>query len=182
MMGQTAFFKIYSSNIQNVLKTTKTIKDPYLYKLMYAHIITLMEEYLSDAFIETVKQDKSLIRKLLQCSKYKNQSVGLAEAYEKNIDHIIIEKLKRHIYHNLSDIKILYRDTLAIDFKQDAKIIQAIEKRHDIIHRNGKTLNGDPIIIDSAGINELSTTMNQFLSKIDEDFYNLFYSTKNSKT
>ncbi len=178
MMGQTTFFKTYSSNIQDVLKTTKTIKDPYLYKLMYTHIITLMEEYLSDAFIETVKRDKSLIRKLLQCSKYKNQSVGLAEAYEKNIDDIIIEKLKRHIYHHLSDVKILYRDTLGIDFKQDNKIIQAIEKRHDIIHRNGKTLNDDPVIIDSTDINGLSTIMNPFLSKIDKSLYDQFYSTE----
>ena len=63
----------------------------------------------------------------------------------------------------------MYRHVLGIEFPDSPPIFRAIKVRHDLVHRNGKTKNGEPIPIDKGHVLALTREVDQFLRQIDTD-------------
>lgn len=111
-------------------------------RMLYLNVITSLETYLSDAYINTVLSSPKYIRKVVETDKaFTEQKFDLREIYDKydNISEIVQDHIIGVIYHNIWKAKVMYKNTLNIEFPNDIReMSKAVSIRHDLVHRNGK--------------------------------------------
>ncbi len=173
------YFREFQLSIKNIKKTLKLklnieekrVED-FLIRILYANIITAMETYLSDCFIEKVINNKKYIPKLLELipefsgKEFKN----LKKAYDwiENINDNIIDILSGISFHNLAKVIPMYKNILNIEFPQDlGDTFRAILIRHDIVHRNGKTKDNEEVFISKLEINNLLEHVSRLIEDIE---------------
>lgn len=168
-------FKISIDNIERLLKTPieSDLEQNFL-RLLYINIITALETYLSDAFINTVLSNKELMRRFVETNPdFQKQKISVSEIFSKidsiedEIKHYLIDIL----WHNLEKVKPMYKNTLDIDFPRDLKnLFWAITARHDIVHRNGKSKDGKEIFLSKEDITNLIREVRTFVNCVDSQF------------
>ncbi|MBI5109377.1 MAG: hypothetical protein HZA62_11570 [Rhodocyclales bacterium] len=141
------------------------------YRLLFVNVITAMETYLSDAFIRTVIRDPALMRRFIEATpEFQNEKVALSEVFSalEKIEQKAYSHLVDVVWHNLERVKPMYRDTLGIEFpKNIGAVFRAIVKRHDIVHRNGKTKAGEDIPISYQDVIALIAAIQAFIHNVD---------------
>ncbi|GHV03636.1 hypothetical protein AGMMS50229_03260 [Campylobacterota bacterium] len=151
-------------------KVEKRVSDCF-YRLLFANTITALETYLSDAFIHTVAPDQTLMRRFIESApEFKNQKCSLSDVFKivETVEQRAKGCLDSLVWHNLKRVRPMYRATLGIDFPDEiGSIFTAIDKRHDIVHRNGKTVSGDEVCIEQHDVVSLISTVNSFVEYID---------------
>ncbi|MBU3177643.1 hypothetical protein KPL47_15015 [Clostridium estertheticum] len=170
------FYYVFVTNIENIEKlfnieindeSTKQV----MYKMLYANIITAMETYLGDAFINTTfKSDEFITNFANNYEDTKNRKLSVGEALkgEKYLFNIITDDMQNILYHNLPKVKNIYKFTLGVDFPKDTgKLMENMSIRHDIIHRNGKNKHNDEIQLAKVDIIELKDKIGDFITSVD---------------
>ena len=113
---------------------------------LYANVITALETYLSDTFINRVLTNSQLLRRFIEVTPqfqkrplyYSDIFRAVDEARDKAQGYLL-----DIVWHNLTKVHAMYRDTLAIDFRSKlSDVAKALPKRHDIVHRNGRGKDG----------------------------------------
>lgn len=141
------------------------------YRLLYVNVITALETYLSDAFINTVMRDPQLMRRFIETTpEFRNEKVALSDVFSalENIEQRAKGYLAEVVWHNLERVKPMYRDTLGIEFPKDiGAVFSAIVKRHDIVHRNGKSKAGDEILVSRDDVVGLIEAVQAFAHEVD---------------
>lgn len=171
----TEYHGNFSSAILDIEKLLDTEVDGIVancfYRLLHVNVITALETYLSDAFINTVAPNPELMRRFIKSTpEFQNEKVALSEVFEavEQIEQRAKSHLVDVVWHNLERVKPMYRDTLDIEFPKDlGAIFRAIMKRHDIVHRNGKTKTGAEIVISKQDVVDLISAVEKFTQEID---------------
>ena len=145
--------------------------EPCFLRLLYANVIIAVETYLSDVFIGTVKNNPDLMRRFIETTpEFKEDKISLSDAYtaKEQADKKADDYLFKVAWHNVARVKQMYKDTLSIDFPEDISAIsRAIQNRHDIVHRNGKTKTGKELRIEKPNILALIDYIDAFAKDID---------------
>lgn len=180
----------FDDNINRVIIINETLdyshdNNKLIAHMLYANIITILETYLSDIFINTIFQNTLYLRKFVETyPKFKPgensleniQKFPLSKIFEyyDKINEIVTEEILGIIYHNLRTIKPMFKDTFNVEFpKEMANIYKAIAIRHDIVHRNGKTKMDKETkeqtehIINKSNISSLADEVVKFIEGID---------------
>jgi hypothetical protein len=141
------------------------------YRLLFVNVITAMETYLSDAFINTVVHNPALMRHFIETTpEFQNEKVALSDVFSalEKIEQKANGHLVDVVWHNLERVKPMFRDTLGIEFPKDmGAVFRAIVKRHDIVHRNGKTKTGKGIPIACQDVIGLIASVQAFVHDVD---------------
>ncbi len=166
----TKFYLDFNSNIEQ-LKIIK--RESYIRKLIYANIITLMETYLSSTLRFTIEKE-SLFLKIAKNQKFNTNKITLEKALINDMNKYLLSLLDHILYHNISDVNILYKDIFDIQVNITPAIRDAIENRHHIVHRNGYDLKNDPINIQDSDIDTLMDEMSKFIKNIDGEVLKKF--------
>ena len=142
-----------------------------LYKLLYTNIITSLETYFSDALINIVMSDKSLVRKVIETTpEFKKRKICVSDLYlaYESIEDEVREYLVGVIYHNLAKVKSMYGAVLGVEFPADlSDIYSAIVDRHDLVHRNGKNKDGNSLNIGGSEVSELLIKVRKLVEEIN---------------
>lgn len=171
----TEFYHNFSGAILDIEKMLEakihnSVEDCF-FRLLYVNVITAMETYLSDAFMNSVIPDKDLMRRFVETTpEFRAEKIHLSDVYKaaEEIEHKAKSYLIDVVWHNLSRIKPMYKDVLGIEFsKEVGDLIKAILKRHDIVHRNGKTKSGEAIVLTKNDVTELVFKVEHFIQHID---------------
>lgn len=140
-------------------------------RLLYVNVVTALETYLSDAFINTVVNKPELMRQFIETTpEFQAEKVPLAKVFKaiEEIERKARSYLIDVVWHNLGRVKQMYRATLGIEFPSDSgAIFSAIQTRHHIVHRNGKTQDGKEILITHKGVDDLIGAVEKFVQQID---------------
>jgi len=180
ILSNTKFHASFLSNIGEIeallrIRVSDKLKQKFL-MLLHVSLITAIETYLSDAFINQVMNDKNLIRKFVEViPEYKNEKISISELF--NTVDKIRDKCKEYmlqvLWHNMAKVMPMYKSVLGIDFPKDRRTIyEAIDIRHDIVHRNGKTKEGKAITLEKKDITNLIQKTKEFVYLIDSQFEN----------
>ena len=70
------------------------------------------------------------------------------------------------IYHNLDKVQNMYVATFEITFPDIAELSKLVVTRHDLVHRNGKTKEGEEVIVDKDVVNDLIAKISKFVEEI----------------
>lgn len=173
--SNTEFFKTFNDDLDNILKllaiqpNKKDLKNLFNRQL-YSSVISIMETYLSDAFINTVLKSKDNLKKFYKTFKgFNKQKIAMSAIFEfeDKAESVAKKAMLEVIYHNLPKVSEMYKDTFDVKFPKIDEIYKAVLKRHDFVHRNGKDKDGNIVIVDSEMINNLVKNVRTFITKID---------------
>ena len=60
----------------------------------------------------------------------------------------------------------MFADTFKIEFPSVKEVYELVLKRHDLVHRNGKTKDGKLVAIDEKAISELMENVTKFIDEV----------------
>lgn len=140
--------------------------------MTFTFCITSLETYLADTFIRTVYTNEA-VKKIyvFKWKPFKETKISLNEIYNelKKIDKRVKDELIGIIFHNLGNIKPIYRDVLKIDIGDIAFLSQCVNKRHDFVHRGGKDKEGKEITTSKEEILKMIQDIYSMCTKIDAE-------------
>lgn len=142
----------------------------FLYRLLYANVITSMETFLGDTLKREVLQDEVSLRKFVETYKpFKDISMNLSDLYAKkeSMPGFVKTTLRELLYHDLRKIKPIYRDALGIDLGDVSELYKAVLVRHDLVHRNGKNHEGVEHTITEDMVRELQTKVKTLMESVN---------------
>lgn len=143
-----------------------------LHNLLFANAITTLETYLSDTIIGAVEKDEVLVRRALaKVPEIRERKVELCNLFDRveQIHTEVRNYLLDVIYHNLGKVKPLYASVLNVQFPDDfGDVSRAVLTRHDIVHRNGKTKDGESIRMTAADVESVIVQIEELVGFIDE--------------
>lgn len=147
--------------------------------LLYANIITALEAYLSDVFSSLVMKHRILLRKFVESdSTFKIQRTTASELFK--LMEQMPARVQRHLYvlpfHRLEKVQKMYRTVLGIEFPAGLKaILDAVEIRHHIVHRNGLTKESVPIALSKNQVEDLLSGVETFVGAVDGEVRSLVW-------
>jgi hypothetical protein len=173
------YYHIFLNNIRSLQKllsinlTNKRLHQPF-YRMLYSSVITSIETYLSDAFVQHIIENKVLIEKFIMTNpEFEKRQYSFQEAVNiySDVEKSIKEYLLNIMWHNLPKVSKMYKQVFDIDFPTNiTSLLTSITKRHDFIHRSGKTKSGLVVNIDKGQIIKLIDDAKTFVIYINNQF------------
>lgn len=149
-------------------------ENPVLLRMCYSGIITVMEAYLADIFIRSVKHPSVKRRFVESYEKFQQNSKNrLSDVFNllDSLDQTIEKELFSLSFHHIPTIKQLYNHCLLIRYPDEliSPVARAIQVRHDIVHRNGRNIKGKQHAISRNQVLELEGHILAFLTFTDSE-------------
>ena len=85
----------------------------------------------------------------------------------ENLDMIIKGALTSIVYHDIKLVRKLYKKVADIELPNTKSIEDAIQIRHDIVHRNGKDKEGNLHTVTRTDVRMLSDHVMDFIYEVD---------------
>ena len=77
------------------------------------------------------------------------------------------------MWHNLRKVDGLYREAFDKKLCLTKDLVSAVEKRHDIVHRNGKTKDGKEVEISKEDVINMKSNISDFITDIEDSLDNI---------
>jgi hypothetical protein len=142
----------------------------HMYRLLHVSAITCLEVYLCDTFLNRVLSDGEIKRRLVETSHaFKQEKITVATIYScfEDLDKKLREYLISTLWHNLPQARCFYKDVLQVEFPDVATLEKAIMNRHNIVHRNGKTKDGEEVVLNKKDVEDLIRELEAFIGTIE---------------
>lgn len=133
--------------IESTAKRKRTLRDgTILHRLLFANVVTSLETYLGDAIAKVLLAREDLLFRFYRTAehfrKLDPKEPGM-EPTEEHIRNSVEQFLAWNIWHRMKKTAKVYKDALGIEFPVELETIGAgVRDRHDIVHRNGKSISG----------------------------------------
>lgn len=169
----TTFYEVFATAIAD----TRSLIDfaPQnitLARLLFANVITAMETYLSDTLKKQVLTRVAINRRFVQTNEAFKEKIVVQDIFRKleGLNEEIVQVIDMMSFHNLDKTTGLYKSVLDTQFPSTtmAELKKAVEVRHDIIHRNGKTTQGKAIEVSMQDVVRLIEVVDTTIQHIDK--------------
>jgi hypothetical protein len=152
-------------------------------KLVYAHSVTLLETMISTSVNALVLKDKAFLLNMARQieSIQKGKKISLMEIAEhpRGVEGVILKAISEITFHNPATIKTVLVALIGDGMKDlDVSGFGLICKvRHDIVHRNGKTVEDEPITLTPEQVYEAMETIDDLASSISRRIFDVLNDT-----
>ncbi|MBL1433651.1 MAG: hypothetical protein COB94_009470 [Gammaproteobacteria bacterium] len=126
--------------------------------MLHAHVVAAIESFLSSVFIHEVTNSDKLTRKLIETTlEFGKRKFTLKEIYEENekLKITVARYLKSLIFHKIKNIKPMYKCVFEFDFGDISWLMEAIECRHDCVHRAGYNKSDEKVNVTVESVRKL---------------------------
>ncbi|WP_206483874.1 HEPN domain-containing protein [Thalassotalea sp. G2M2-11] len=141
-------------------------------KMTYAHSVTLLESYLSDTLkLLVVKHPNLLENAILNVDGLKKAKFSLTQINKSpnGVVSLVLGELSDYLYHNIPKVINVYSAVLGCKLNLDISEIDTVTKvRHDIVHRDAKTKDGSPIVLNEEVALKAVTDIEIFVHALQE--------------
>lgn len=171
MSYNAQFFSKFSAGIHATEQHIALQTDGnFHYPLYFAHLFTLMEQYLGDVFIYEISTDRNCLVKLSQHPKFQSDSLKIPFLMHNSVEDYLIFSMQNMVWHRLNEVDVLYRQVLGISLNTSNQILHYLKLRHDIVHRNGFDITGNPQMITKQQLLNCLGEIVKFISNIDKQY------------
>jgi len=142
-----------------------------MWYMIYGNIITSLETYLCDRFLSLVDGNKDHFRRFVGTfHEFKSKKFTLSDFYvaSEQLESNVVEAIKSVLYHDLPKVSGMYRDTFDIEFPSFGEAYKICLIRHDVVHRGGKTKDGEFHEINSDSIKQAVKTCLDFVEELEK--------------
>ncbi|HCE4571542.1 TPA: hypothetical protein NJ576_000647 [Vibrio parahaemolyticus] len=166
MSSDTAFDVYLNTFTEGLTQIRAQSRDSFHNQLYFSNVISLMEQYLSNLFIFEITNSPESLRKLASHDKFRSATVTVPFALNNPIDEYLIHSMKALVWHRLNDVEMYYKKVLGIRFNISIELLKQLELRHDLVHRNGHTLDGDKVDITDGDLDQCIALVELFVLDI----------------
>lgn len=173
--GQTKFYERAKVEIQEITKLSESIEaNKVLQRLSYSGLVTILEAYLSDIVKRQVLNKDYIKRRFVEkfdpFAKSQNK-LEITEIYSRmeQLDKLIIDCIDKLSFHSVETIKGFFSSVLLFSISDElsSHLSKAIITRHDIVHRAGRTKDGEANEVSQADVQALSELLLEVMTTID---------------
>lgn len=167
------FYDATHTDVEKTLDAINILPEdcrPFVYRLLYASVITSMESYLGDTLKREILKDDNSIRRFVETYKpFEKITFKLSDLFVKrdSLHSYIREVLGSMLYHDLRKIKPIFKTAVGIDLGNIGDIYKAVLIRHDIVHRNGKDKDGNEHKIREEDVRDISEKVKELIQNIE---------------
>ncbi len=151
--------------------------DQHFLRLLFVSVITALETYLSDFFINIVKVERGYLQVFVEkFQPFEQEKFPLNQIFTKmsQIEKTALTSLRELMWHDLAKIKAIYKVTLDIEFPKIPELYKAVAARHDFVHRSGKTPEGQKHVLEPVQIENLINQATVLVSSIEQQWEDKF--------
>jgi len=174
---QSEVFNDSIRDIRNQLRLLTASGAPFLHKLLYVHVVTALESYLSDFLISRVLKDRVMLRRFIeQVPVFQEQKFTVNEVFNvrAKIKERVINHFEKTVWHRLDHVGDMYSKVLGIDFPTDLKTVnEAVKLRNLLVHRNGKRIDGKQQKVAEKSISQAIEAVEDLVNHIEEQWRKL---------
>lgn len=138
---------------------------------LFVAAISSMEVFLSDTLINLVFQNEGYLEKFVTTYKgFKETKILLSNIYDEysKIREKVSQELLKIGFHNLVTVRTLYHGTFNVEFPSIKELMELVNTRHDLVHRNGKTKDDIDISMDAKKLEKSIGAIEKFVLEIAE--------------
>jgi hypothetical protein len=142
-------------------------------RMVFTQQISALETFLGDTIIKATMADNVILNRLLCGEKdLKGMSVTLSAIVKDReiVQTTVIRHLQALLFHKLAKVAAIYQIAFLFDIWPDKEtkvaLHRAIGQRHDCVHRNGKTKDGQELDFSTDYVKETLDTMVKFVDHI----------------
>lgn len=169
-------FGSFKKEIEKLRKlTTYPILDSdieeIIFKQAYSAAITCMEEYLADTLINHVLTNDIYFRRFVESYKgFQSNNLSIAKIYKQldGLKALVKNTLIKINYNGDKEVMTIFEAVFQIKTPSTKPLKEIIITRNDLVHRNGKTKEGDRILLDKVKIESTFQSVEKFISEIDK--------------
>lgn len=177
-VDHSSFYQDFLDNMHNIknlmqIKPSEELKNLF-YKMIHVNIITIMETFLSNAFIYTVTNNSEFLDSMLEFI-HKDKKLDFNREVRPMLDdrkeYISKYILDNILFHKTERVKPMYASVLGVKYPKNKNfnsIGRAIATRHDIVHRNGRTKDDKEVLLSEKDILNLIENMEDFIKYLNE--------------
>jgi hypothetical protein len=167
-------FDKFNSEINNLVllskieTKTQKLKD-ILLRQIFIGVIGSLETFLSEVFIVLTLSNKKYLENFVATfPDFQKSKFTLSEIFTQHdkISETTNKAMLDIIYHNLPVVRNMYNSTFGINFPEIGDVNKFIVRRHDLVHRNGKTKDGGKITINNVEIESMVEVIKTFVNQI----------------
>jgi hypothetical protein len=143
-----------------------------LRQLIYSHLIAAFETYLSDTISYWVKSDEAVFKRFVfHCSEFKQEKLPLSNIFKRleGLREKVEQYIQKTVWHRLDRVMPLFASALDIERPKIEQLMEHIVIRHDIVHRGGRTKDGNHVEITADKLAELRELVASFVEKIEKE-------------
>jgi len=168
-------YSIFKEMLKQLRLMVKQPADSFdsemMHKMSYVHAVTLFEAMVGDVLKATILAYPTLMQKMVsKLGEDKSNKFHISEIAELGLNGIVLGIINQQIYHNPITVK-KYVNLITGKVLPDtrmAKMQEIAERRHDFVHRNGKTIEGRELEIDANTIVSVIDVIESFAQDIFE--------------
>jgi hypothetical protein len=173
-------FEIFTETHAEMMELAEVdirLSDPQLiFRMIFSQMIAAMEAYLADTLIGNLVGCLEPTRKLLAQDRHINQEKFTLSQLADNAELLqdtIRSYLRSILYHNIDRVRSLYRAGLDTEIKASdddwAFLLEAIQHRHDCVHRNGYNAAGQRLAVFTREyIQQTGVVVSRLVNAIEE--------------
>lgn len=169
-------FKYFCSEINSVHQLIDISIDPsiqpILFRQIFINVIGLLETYLSDTFINTTLEHEVYLQKFIRTPpEFGKRKFELREIYQhfSELKYTAKTVMLDVIYHKLPTVRQMYSATFGITFPKINAMMEYVQNRHDLVHRNGKRKDGSMLVIDQLLLRMMINDTTEFIKHIERE-------------
>ncbi len=155
---------MFDSNVNNPQKMAFILHTNIAVKMSYAYAVTLLESYLGDTLRALISQDEQFLKNALRKLKVL-KSVKLTDVVETDLDvkSLVLRYVSDVLYHNIPNVVEMYEQVLGVKLEIDiSKVVKITKLRHDIVHRNGRNVDGSTISVGAQDFTQAISDIKEF--------------------
>ncbi len=142
-----------------------------LRQLLFSQLIGALETYLAESISYWLSTEDEVFRQFVSsCRDFQKEKLSVSEIFER-LD-VLKDEVDKYIqsvvWHRLDMVVPLFCSALRIKRPEIGSLMKHIVMRHDIVHRGGKTKEGDVVNIDDDKLVELQSMVIGFIGEIEE--------------
>lgn len=170
------FYDSFQNEISNVRQLNEIqLESPELLivlkRQLYITAIGALETFLSETFINVTNEKSDYFRNFVETyPNFKERKFQLNEIYGEydKLQDTAKKEMLEVIYHNLAKVRNMYVSTFKIEFPDISELSKAVNTRHDLVHRNGKTKDGVDVTVNKEIVTELLNQISIFVEHISK--------------
>jgi hypothetical protein len=140
-----------------------------LKRQIYIAVIGTMESFLSETFVRETMAERTYLERFVKSHpEFASRKFALKDVFEafENIRDLSKTIMLDTIYHNLRNVREMYKSTLEIEFPEIREALRCVNIRHDLVHRNGRTKEGEEIPVSEEIVENLIQIVNGLVQGI----------------
>lgn len=172
-LQETQPCRVSRLSIEEILSLSATQPlNASLQRMCYASIITAMESYLGDILKREISSRPAVKQRFVSSyPTFNERKFKLSEIFKwlEKLDDEIQGVLDELSLHKIETAKNIFHHSLLIEFPEESLpfLGAAVKRRHDIVHRNGRSTTGELLSIEHSTVGELSSLILSFIRYID---------------